>query len=151
MADLSEDTVDIRAPGVPPIDLVVEVKVALIETGLLTLADPDEADIDHSAEEIAKVFHDRIWSMQDKAESHERLSTQAWNEVRELKRMLRLVAEGGWLVSSARCSEQEIAWARAENRMFVDRGGIGYIVRPAASLPTSPHRVGLPTDGGQRT
>jgi len=96
---LGDATIDIRDPGTPPIDLVVEVKVALIETGLLTLADPDEADIDHSAEEIAKVFHERIWSMQDKAESHEKLSTQAWSKVRALKRALRDAVEA----SNSKC------------------------------------------------
>lgn len=46
--------------GDAPIDLVVEIKTALIGTGLLTLADPEESDIDYTAEEIAKVVHERI-------------------------------------------------------------------------------------------
>ena len=53
----------------------------------------------------------------------------------EVARMLELVDKGGWMVSSARCSEQEIAWARAENRFFVSSDGCGYVVRPAASFP----------------
>ena len=55
--------------------------------------------------------------------------------------MLDLVDQGGWLVSSAKCSPQEIAWARAERRFFVwPEDGAGYVVRPAASFPTS-HQV----------
>jgi len=54
----------------------------------------------------------------------------------ERDRMLSLVAEGGWLVSSSRCSQMEIAFARAEGRMFVDADGLGYVVRPAASFPS---------------
>lgn len=37
----------------------------------------------------------------------------------EVERMLSLVDDGGWLVSSAKCSPQEIAWARTEQRFFV--------------------------------
>lgn len=53
----------------------------------------------------------------------------------DVKAMLELVSMGGWLVSSARCDVREITWARAENRMFVDDNGLGFIVRPAASFP----------------
>lgn len=109
MADLRVATVDIRDPGTPPIDLVVEVKVALIETGLLTLSEPDEADIDHTAEEISKVFHERIWSMQDKAESHERLSAEAWRTVRALKSAIRAYAE----TRIAECQRQETKFGAA--------------------------------------
>lgn len=53
-------------------------------------------------------------------------------------RMMAKVREGGWLVSSSACSPQEIAWARAEGRMFTDQDGFGYVVRPAASMPAAP-------------
>lgn len=61
----------------------------------------------------------------------------------DLARMLDLVDCGGWIVSSSKCSPQEIAWAQAERRMFVSSDGCGYVVRPAASLPAAP----LPSDG----
>lgn len=51
---------------------------------------------------------------------------------------LALVMQGGWMVSSARCSADEIVQARAENRMYVDPNGFGFIVRPAASFPQTP-------------
>ena len=43
----------------------------------------------------------------------------------------KLAYEGGTIVSSAECSEIEIAEARCCDRMFVDEGGLGYIWRPA--------------------
>ena len=43
----------------------------------------------------------------------------------------KLAYEGGTIVSSAECSELEIAEARCCERMFVDEGGLGYIWRPA--------------------
>lgn len=65
-------------------------------------------------------------------------SLETWNPMRpfDVARMLQLIDEGGWVVSSARCTPQEIAWARAEERFFVSSDGMGYVVRPAASLPT---------------
>lgn len=56
-------------------------------------------------------------------------------------RMLQLIDQGGWLVSSAKCSEQEIAWAAAEGRFFIEDNAMGYVVRPAASFP------GVPKEG----
>jgi hypothetical protein len=53
----------------------------------------------------------------------------------DVARMLEQIDNGGWLVSSARCSEQEIARARAESRFYVSSDGCGYVVRPPASLP----------------
>ena len=44
-------------------------------------------------------------------------------------------------VSTAECSEMEIAWANAEGRMRVTKDGLGFIRRPAAAEPA------LPTDG----
>ena len=54
----------------------------------------------------------------------------------DVARMLKLVDEGGWVVGSSRCTPQEIAWARAEDRFFVSDDGLGYVVRLAASLPS---------------
>ncbi|MCK5611896.1 hypothetical protein KAR91_59045 [Candidatus Pacearchaeota archaeon] len=47
------------------------------------------------------------------------------------KLLKKLACEGGTIVSSAECSELEIAEARCCERMFVDEGGLGYIWRPA--------------------
>lgn len=41
----------------------------------------------------------------------------------------RLAVEGGAIVSSARCSVEEIQQARREGRLFVDWQGLGYVLR----------------------
>lgn len=41
-----------------------------------------------------------------------------------------LIQERGAIVSSADCSEMEIAFARTEGRFFVDANGMGFVVRP---------------------
>lgn len=40
-----------------------------------------------------------------------------------------LAEERGAVVSSADCSEMEIAFARTEGRFFVDDDGLGYVLR----------------------
>jgi|APSaa5957512535_1039671.scaffolds.fasta_scaffold64314_2 hypothetical protein len=41
----------------------------------------------------------------------------------------KLASEGGAIVSSGRCSEMEIANARARGDFFVDKDGLGYVLR----------------------
>lgn len=53
----------------------------------------------------------------------------------DVRSMLSLVAAGWILVSSARCSLEEIALAKAERRFFVDEHGLGYVVRTRAAMP----------------
>lgn len=38
--------------------------------------------------------------------------------------------ERGAIVSSADCSEMEIAFARDQGRFYVDNDGMGYVMRP---------------------
>lgn len=40
-----------------------------------------------------------------------------------------LLAEGGALVASAACSPMELAFARSEDRFFVDADGNGFVLR----------------------
>jgi hypothetical protein len=40
-----------------------------------------------------------------------------------------LVKERGAIVTSADCSEMELAFARSEDRFYVDDNGLGYVVR----------------------
>ena len=47
-----------------------------------------------------------------------------------LEFMKRLSVERGAIVSSADCSEMEIAFARSENRFYVDGDSLGYVLRP---------------------
>lgn len=55
-----------------------------------------------------------------------------------VKQLLEKAATGGYIVSTGQCSTMEIAFARAENRMYVDEDGLGYIWRPVgATLPTA--------------
>lgn len=51
----------------------------------------------------------------------------------ELYDLLMRVRERGYIVSSSRCSTEEIAIARAEGRLFVDRDGFGYVYRTDAA------------------
>ena len=41
-----------------------------------------------------------------------------------------LATEGGYIVSSAECSEVEIAFANSEGRMCILESGLGFIRRP---------------------
>lgn len=48
--------------------------------------------------------------------------------------LLRLLRDGGEVVSSALCSEPEIVQARALGWMWVDADGFGYVYREAAAM-----------------
>lgn len=55
------------------------------------------------------------------------MTTQAPMTTDELIKKLAL--EGGAIVSSANCTEMEIADAAATNRFAVDANGLGYVLR----------------------
>jgi hypothetical protein len=67
---------------------------------------------------------------------------------KEMQRMFAALAKhgangGAWVVGSHECSDMELAFARAEGRFFVDRDGLGYVVRPRAAHG---HPAGSPLD-----
>lgn len=52
-----------------------------------------------------------------------------------LYELLMALRRGGCIVSTAECSAEEIAVARAERRLHVDLGGFGYLYRPTKGSP----------------
>jgi len=78
------------------------------------------------------------------------------NEMDSALDLIRKLAHGGTIVSSAACSVEEVSEARADGRLFVDDEGCGYVYRqPAApvtaSVPKIPaHHTELISGGGVR-
>lgn len=53
-----------------------------------------------------------------------------------IQQLLEKAAFGGYIINSSQCTVMEIAFARAEDRMYINEDGIGYIWRPlGAKLP----------------
>lgn len=48
----------------------------------------------------------------------------------DLYALLTMLRRGGSIVSSHTCSPQEVAIARADGRLFVDKDEVGYVYRP---------------------
>ncbi len=51
--------------------------------------------------------------------------------------LLMKLRHGGSLVSASGCSAEEIAVAKCERRVYVDKDGEGYVYRPAQLLASS--------------
>jgi hypothetical protein len=69
---------DLRV-GDAPIDLALEVRQCLI--GLLAVAEPEPADIDHAAEQIATLIHERTRTLASKLRAHRIVARRARNLV----------------------------------------------------------------------
>jgi hypothetical protein len=71
----------------------------------------------------AKQF-DTDWARREFPEKHNELK-----ENQAIAFLQRLALEGGAIVCSEACSEMELAFARKEDRFFVDENNYGYVLR----------------------
>lgn len=83
-------------------------------------------------------FHDVSPEVYAEMKRRTQRSFEYWQRARKAERaakfLYRLAQEGGTIVSSASCSQAEIAAAESCGRMHVNENGCGFVLRPGASI-----------------